>query len=318
MSNLMNTLSDARPREEDLEAMWPTQDRAALLERVQATDTSRSRQPRYVLWAGLVAAATTAFVVLPSAVDTPNAAAADLKSLALTAAAYDDTVLTEGTWLHEQTTTRQENDPSLGEEVLLLRDRETWTRWDGRVLLIERDPVEGWATYDVIDGIHDISDPNAPAFNDPGTFGDPTPRFSATLPDTADGLLAYLEGRVTGSDTHDEALFSALTGLATSHTLPPEVLAATYEALAQLDGVRTDDVRVEGQPAIEVTFTDEVSDSTETMVVDQTTGQVLSTRQESGQHTFTSTTNLSEVTATLPALVEAAFDIHDEGVRYPR
>lgn len=318
MSNLMNHLSEARPTENDLDGMWSSADRAALLTRIQATSmNNHSRRYRYGAALGLVAAATTAFVVLPPTVETPEAAAADLRALALTAAAYDGPVLAEGTWLHEVTTTRQENDPSLGNQAVLVRDRETWTRWDGRVLSTERDPVAGWATYDVIDNDRDISDPDAPAFNDPGTYQDPTPEFAATLPDTAEGLLAYLDGRVFGSSNHEEALYEALTGLATSHTLPPKVLAATYGALAQLDGVRTEEVRVEGRPAVEVTYTEAPTNSTETVVIDQRTGQTLSTRTDSNLRSYTSTTTLSEIVTALPRTVANAFETYAEGVRYP-
>ena len=201
--------------------------------------------------------------------------------------------------------------------ALIRRERETWTRWDGRTLLVEHDPAAGWTTYDVIDGDHAISDPDAPGFDDPGSYQDPTPAFAATLPDTADGLRDYLDARVFGSSSHDEALFEALTGLATSHTLPPATLAATFEALADVDGVTTDDVRVEGRDAVEVGFDDTVSDSTETLVVDRATGQVLSTHDgaEGWRHSDAVTT-LSEVVPVVPARVLRLFDRHDEGVRY--
>jgi len=78
------------------------------------------------------------------------------------------------------------------------------------------------------------------------TCREPTPAFAQTLPDDAEGLRAYLDPKVFGSSSHSEALFEALTSLATSHTLPPPTLAAAYEALADIDNVRTSDVHIDG------------------------------------------------------------------------
>lgn len=318
MTDLLNRLSVARPTDTELEAMWSVPDRAALVRRIDAAGAVRSARYRTAAALGLAAAAVTAFSVIPVAVDTPEAAAADLRALALTAASYDGPVLQEGAWLHERSETLQRNSPTRqgGDGGVYDRERETWTRWDGRVLLVEYSPSAGWTSYDVIDGAHAISDIDAPAFDDPASFQDPTPRFAATLPDTTEGLLSYLDERVFGSSSHDEALYHALIDLATSHTLPPATLAATFGALAEIDGVRTDDVRVQGESAVEVSFAEDASGSVDTMVVDAATGQVLSMREESANSTFTSTTTLSEVVPAIPSAVVDAFGTHREGVRY--
>ncbi len=316
MTDLLNRLSTARPSETELQAMWPETRRQALLDRIEEAHDARPSRHRYGTAIGLVAAAATAFLVIPAAVDTPSAAATDLRSLALSAASYEGSVLEQGTWLHEQSTSVQRDSRTLSDGAVFERERETWTRWDGRTLLIERDPSAGWTSYDVIDGSRAISDAEAPAFDDPASYQDPTPQFAAALPDTAEGLLSYLDGRVFGSSSHEEAMYSALVGLATSHTLPPDTLAATYEALATVEGVTTDDVRVEGQPAVEVGFSDDVSGSVETMTVDAATGQVLAVQSDSSQSSYTSTTTLSQVVPEIPAAVVDAFSEHDEGIRY--
>lgn len=318
MTDLLTRLHDARPGPDELEHLWPEAQSARLLDQILAGEAERRHRHRRRAGIALVAAATTAVLVLPTGVDTPSASAADLRALALSAAAYDGPVLAEGSWLHVRTTSLQRNSATLRprEVPTIDAERETWTRWDGRQLVIEQRPSAGWTTYDVIDGSADISDVDAPPVGGRASYQDPTPEFAASLPDSADGLLAYLDGRVFGSSSHDEALYSALTGLATSHTLPPRTLAATFEALAQVDGVRTEDVRGEGGPAVEIGFEDRVTSSSETIVVDRVTGQALAVRQRSRLGDYTSTTTLSQVVPAVPTDVLAAFDTYEEGVRY--
>ncbi len=210
MTDLLSRLHAARPTESELESLWSDDDRAALLVRIETADPARPSRYRYAAAVGIVAAATTALLVVPATVDPPSAAAADLRALARTAASYGGPVLQEGTWLHQRATSVQRNSSTLGDGAVYSRERETWTRWDGRTLLVESDPTAGWTTYDVIDGSHAITDLEAPAFHDRASYQDPTPQFAATLPRTAEGLLAYLDGRVFGSSSHDEALYSAL------------------------------------------------------------------------------------------------------------
>ncbi|QIG41583.1 hypothetical protein G5V58_01280 [Nocardioides anomalus] len=300
MTDLLTRLADARPTDAELDRMWAPADRAALLGRVRAP---RPRRARRAALLG-VAAAAVAGLAVPTLLPTGDATAADLHLLARSAASYDGTVLQEGTWLHERSRSVQRNEPSTGEVPVLDTVRETWTSWDGRLLLVERRPSAGWTSYDVLDD------------DAPPSLADPTPEFAASLPDDADDLLAYLDPRVSGSSSHDEALFEALRTLMTSHTLPPRTLAAAYEALAEVDGVHTADARAGDRPTVEITFDDAVSSSTETIVVDRATGQVLSTHLRSDQRDYSSTTLLSEVVSEVPAAVRAAFRSHEEGVRY--
>jgi len=285
-------LSPARPTQVELDHMW--------------SSASGRRPRRFRRTAPLVvaaAAAAVAVVTIP-ALDSGDAVAADLRDLSRAAVSYDGPVLGEGSWLHERSESLQRNDAKLSDGAVLDTHRETWTRWDGQVLLIERRPSEGWTTYDVFDD------------DFPASYQEPTPAFAQTLPDDAEGLRAYLDSKVFGSSSHSEALFEALTGLATSHTLPPPTLAAAYEALADIDNVRTSDVQIDGRPAVEVTYEEELTSSTDSITVDRATGQVLSTSLHSLQSTYTSTTVLSEVVDTVPEDVLKAFKDHEEDVRY--
>jgi hypothetical protein len=80
--------------------------------------------------------------------------------------------------------------------------------------------------------------------------------------------------------------------------------------------VRTADIEVDGRPAIEITYEEESTSSTNSITADRATGQVLLASQQSLQSTYTSTTTLSEIVGTVPAAVLKAFREHDEGIRY--
>ena len=252
----------------------------------------------------MVAAAVAGLaLVVPPALDGGDASAADLRELARAAVRYDGPVLAEGTWLHERSTSVQRNSSLFSDGAVYDNERETWTSWDGTVYLVEHRPSAGWTSYDVLDEKFEPS------------IGDPTPAFSATLPDEAEALRDYLDDHVSGSNSHDEALFDAVRTLTTSHTLPPRTLAAALEVLAEIDGVSTDDVEVDGRAAVEATFTQHYLDAlgTSTIVLDRATGQALSSEESNPGSTYRSTTTLSEVVDAIPAEVLAAFTTHGDG-----
>ena len=300
MSDLMTRLVEARPTDADLERMWPSHDRAALLDALQVARRPRRARRAVVLVAAAVAGLA---LVVPPALDGGDASAADLRELARAAVRYDGPVLTEGSWLHERSTSVQRNSSLLSDGAVYDNERETWTSWDGTVYLVEKRPSAGWTSYDVLDERFEPS------------ISDPTPAFSATLPDEPEALRAYLDDRVRGSSSHEEAVFEAVRTLATSHTLPPRTLAAALEVLADIDGVSTDDVEVGGRPAVEATFTQHYLDAlgTSTIVLDQATGQVLSSEESNPQSTYRSTTTSSEVVDAIPADVLAAFAAYGDG-----
>lgn len=309
------TVAQLRPPMPTLDLEWSTQTLNAITERSTKRPTqievdsmqspASARRPRGVRRAALLmaAAASAAIVVVP-VLDSGDAVAADLHELSAAAVTYDSPALVRGTWLHERSESLQRNDENVSDGAVLDTQRETWTNWEGQVLLIEKRPSRGWTSYDVLDEQF------------PASYQDPTPAFADTLPSDAAGLRAYLDPKVFGSSSHAEALFEALTGLATSHTLPPATLAGAYEALADIDNVNTSDVQINGRPAIEITFDEHRTTSSDSITVDRATGQVISATQQSLQSTYTSTTTLSEVVDTVPPAVLNAFDVHEEGVRY--
>ena len=311
-------LAQLRPLTPDLDLAWSATTLAAITEPADPRPTQReldlaasplgghrpgSRLRRPVL---LVAAAAVAASIVGSSTyfGADDAVAADLRDLSAAALNYDDPVVEQGSWLHERSESLQRNDPHLNDGAVLDTHRETWTGWDGRILLIEQRPSQGWTTYDVLDD------------NTTGSYQDPTPAFAQTLPEDAADLRGYLDPLVFGSSSHPEALFEALTSLVSSHTLPPTTLAAAYEALADVEHVQTSDVEVNGRPAIEITYTENSTSSTESITVDRATGQSLSTSQRSLQSTYTSTTTLSEVVDSVPADVRATFKDRELDVRY--
>jgi len=308
-------LAQLRPPTPDLDPEWSAQTLTAItgwiaarptqLELDQMQSPASARRPRRARRAALLlaAAASVAVVAIP-VLDSDDAVAADLRDLSQAAVTYDSPALGQGTWLHERSESLQRNDATLSDGAVLDTQRETWTTWDGQILLIERRPSQGWTTYNVLDD------------QTPASYQEPTPAFAQTLPNDAEGLRAYLDPKVFGSSSHSEALFEALTGLATSHTLPPATLAAAYEALADIDHVNTSDVQIDGRPAIEITYEEDLTSSSDSITVDRATGQVLSATQQSLQSTYTSTTTLSEVVDTVPETVLNAFEEHEEDVRY--
>ncbi len=289
-------LAQLRPPTPDLDPEWSAQTLSAITDRTAARPTqieldhmgssASGRRPRRVRRAALLvaAAATAAVAVVAIPVfDSGDAVAADLRDLSRAAVTYDGPVLGEGTWLHERSESLQRNDANVSDGAVLDTQRETWTRWNGQVLLIQRRRSEGWTTYNVF------------ADQTPASYREPTPAFAQTLPDDAEGLRAYLDSKVFGSSSHSEALF---------------------EALADIDHVSTSDVQIDGRPALEVTYEEELTSSTDSITVDRATGQVLSTSFQSLQSTYTSTTTLSEVVDTVPEDVLKAFQEHEEDVRY--
>jgi hypothetical protein len=300
MTDLLNRLTEARPTDTELDAMWSPHDRDARLHAVLATHLARRvRRTRMALAAAVVA--IVAFV--PPLLNSGNASAADLHALAQSAVRYHGPVLSEGAWLHVKATSLQRNAPTVHGAAVYANELESWTSWDGRELLIDHETSAGWTEYEMIDD------------HVAASYQDPTPEFSATLPDTAQGLLDYLNPRVYGSSSHSEALYEALIQLAGSHTLPPRTLAAAFEALAHIDNVATDRVDVNGRAGIEVSYDEALTSSTDTVVFDLATGQALSTHNHSRQSDFVSTTTLSEVVTAVPAAERAAFRAHKHNVR---
>ncbi|WP_244929022.1 hypothetical protein [Nocardioides sp. W7] len=306
MTDLMNRLTHARPTDADLRAAWPDEERAILLDEIDARAASAGRRPRRrVVW--LAAAAVTAVAVVPTVVDGGDAEArAEILRLASVASSAEGLAFTPGTYLHVKTESVQENSRLLSDGRTLDTNREAWVRWDGTTWAIDTRPSVGWTEYHYF-----------PASTEDSSFGSPTPEFVAQLPDGPAELREYLDATVSGSNSHDEALFVAVTDLAHSHLLDPAALAVALEAIADVDGVATEDVEVDGREAVEISFRRFHLDllGVDSFTIDKENAQVLRMGSSSPEGTYTSTTTLVERVAEIPTEVLATYDRYGNGSR---
>ncbi|MXG89187.1 CU044_5270 family protein [Nocardioides flavescens] len=303
--DLLDRLADHRPTDAALDRLWSPERRAALRERLTEPRPVVRRRPRRVLLAA--AAALVVAVPVVHEVVAPDAAQAraDLTALAATAAADDGPVLAPGQYLHVRTHSEQHNRwPREGGETYI-NDRDAWIGWDGSYTAVETRP-----TRDEIAEWFRNEDTGKPSIHDP------TPAFAATLPTDAEAFRAYLEPRVSGSNSHEEALYSAVTSLIRSQYLPPDTLAAALGALADVDGVRTEDVTVEGREAVRISYDRFVVSwvSEDSVTVDRATAQPLRDENRSLQGSYRSDVLEREVVDALPAEVTAVFAAHPDGV----
>lgn len=299
MTDLLTRLSEARPIDADLRERWSPEEQAQLLDRIQAQGT-RSRRParRPVLL--LAAAAVTAIALIPTVTSGGDAHAREgLLQLAAVASATDGIPLSPGTYLHVKTESVQSNNRVFGDGESYDTDRESWVRWDGAQWAVDTRPSEGWTEYQYF----------PPRTTDVG-FGTPTPEFVAGLPDRPAELREYLDATVSGSNSHNEALFVAVTDLAASHLLDPATFAVALEVLADVDGVQTEDVSVEGRDAVEISYRRFHLDlvGVHSLTIDKATAQVLEVSSSSPGGTDTSTTTLLDAVDSIPSDVLEAVE----------
>lgn len=305
MPSLMHQLQAARPTAAELDTMWPEEQRSQALARVlEATSRPRRRRRRMALTA---AASIAALGVVPNVLDSGEAAAeADLEALAAAALAQKGPVLDEGTFLHVRTEAMQRNSRIFGDGERLDTHVENWVRWDGTTWSIHTRPSAGWREHHIFRHTHE-----------PPSLSNVTPEFAASLPDEPAALAAYLHSHVSGSSSHEEAVFEAVSELARSHFLPPETLAAALQVLAEVDGVETKDVTVDGRPAVEITYTQYwgLLMGREWITVDRATARVVSEGEADPGGTYESTTTLVEEVIEIPPDVREAFRSAEPGAR---
>jgi hypothetical protein len=140
---------------------------------------------------------------------------------------------------------------------------------------------------------------------------------AAELPEDAADLRVYLDRTVSGSNSHGEAIFVAITDWVQSNLLPPTTLAAALEVLADVDGVETKDLTVRGREAVEVSFHRFWLDfvATESMIIDRETARTISEHDSDPGGTYELDTMLVEVVDSVPVEVSEAFREHGRGVR---
>lgn len=139
-------------------------------------------------------------------------------------------------FLHVKTEALQQNSGIFGDGKTLDTNRESWIRWDGKTWAIDSRPSAGWREYQLF-----------PRAAEP-YLNNPTPESAAALPDDPDAVRTYLDEHVSGSNSHEEAIFVAVCDLTRSQFLPPETLAAALRVLADVDGIETKDVTFHGRP----------------------------------------------------------------------
>jgi hypothetical protein len=179
-------------------------------------------------------------------------------------------------------------------------------RWDGKRWCIATRPSAGWREYQIFPPPTDVF------------FSSPTPEFAASLPDEPEALGAYLHEHVSGSNSHDEAMFVAVSDLARSDYLPPATLAAALEVLADVDGVRTEDVTVAGRDAVEVSyrrfFVSMLSE--DSVIFDRATGRILAEHDSNPGGSYDLVVTGTDVVTEVPAAVLDHFRTQGEGRVY--
>lgn len=307
--DLIQSLSVARPTDADLTSEWPAEERAALWTRISqdgAREGAGGHPARRTAW--LVAAAVLiGSAAVPTVISSGQASArGDLLQLALVAAEADAPVIAPGTYLHVKTESLQKNSELFGDGQRFETDREQWIRWDGPRWAIDTRPSAGWSEY------HRFGRPVRVG------FGDPTPEFVAGLPDHPSALRGYLDDTVSGSNSHEQALFVAIRDLAHSRMLDPATLGVALEVLADVDGVDTRDVVVDGRDAVEVNY-DLLFDigllGRQSFTIDRRTAQVLRVADSDPGGTYESQTTLVEVVDTIPDDVMAQYERYENGTR---
>ena len=300
MSTPERVVDDLRPAHEPLDAEWSADTLAAIM--AQPVRPKRRRR-RLAVAAGLIGV-----VAVPVMLNGGSASArAELLSLAVVAAQADGPVITPGTYLHVRTESLQVNSSILGDGKRLDTDRESWTRWDGEIWAVDTRPSAGWTEHHRFP--HDPDDIG---------FGSPSPEFVASLPDTPDALRRYLDRTVSGSNSHEEALFVAISDLAYSRMMGPRTFATALQVLADVRGVSTDDVEVDGRPAVEVHY-DRFFGlgfiSRSSFTVDRETAQLLRFSDTSATSSYTSRTTTVDVVDEVPPGVVADLERYGNGSR---
>lgn len=298
MTDLMNRLTHARPTDAALAAAWPTEEQDALLARIHAAEEPvRGRRPP--AWLVAAAAVVVVGVAVPVVGGGDASARGDLLELAAVAASSDGALIAPGTFLHVKQASLQENSRFFDGGSTYEVRREAWIAWDGTEWAVDTYPRRGAREY------HHFEVEEA-------SFGTPTPEFVSSLPDEAGDFRRYLDEHVSGSSSHDEALFTAVTDMAWSHMLTPDRFAVALEAIADIDGLRTEDVTVEGRAAVEVSFRPWKFGvlGAESFTIDKENAQVLRTETTNPSLMYRSTTTLLEVVDEIPVEARALFEAY--------
>ncbi|WP_295696564.1 CU044_5270 family protein [Lapillicoccus sp.] len=299
--DIVDQLRTLRPDADQLERLWPAEERAQLAQRIRDDEgvrlvrrrihPPRSRRSRFVACSALVAAAVAAGVVVPvllphgSPGAASPAAAEALHRLARVATSSATDAAGPGQFVHSVTqelrTGVQEGNEASGGPMTY----EQWTAHDGRFW--RRDTSAG-VVNEILFFPADQSSVS----------------YVVSLPTDPDELNRFLRKNVSGSNSTDEAVFVAIGDLLRDHNASARLRAAMMSVLARTDhvslGSATDDTR--GRPATEFDFVD---DSNRPGVVaslffDPKTAELIDERTTSPQSTGTMSVLVSDVVSAVP------------------
>ena len=240
MSTILDRLQSARPGDATLRELFtdPQAARADMLRRAAAAAPAPRRRRRRV--AALAVASLGTVVTAPMLV---GPAQADLSAVAQSAAEQPGVVLEPGQWLRTSSRSDQQNGLLDGDarDDRYINERIGWMSWRGE-FIAEDTRVRGRVS---------LSRFRVP--REPG-YETPTPAFIASLPTSPTKLREHLDATVSGSNSHEEAVYVALTGLLRSGLLPSERLGAVLTVLDSLPGTSAEEVQQDGRDVVRLTY----------------------------------------------------------------
>lgn len=298
---LVGRVAAGRPTDDALTQNWPEEDRDALLARVLDEARPRPSRRRSAWLVAAAAAVVGALALVPPVGGGGDASArSTILRLAAVAADADLPVIAPGTYLHVKISTVQHNGPELDEpEPTYYVDHESWTAWDGAKWTISTYPTRRYREY------HQLPAPD-------GTLREPTAEFVASLPDDPQAFRQLLDPNVSGSSSHEEALFEAVSNLVRSRLLTPAKLSVALESIADLEQIDVEYVQVDDREAVQISF-HENSDTQDSFTIDSRTAHLVETAFVGPQVDYISTTTVQEPVDAVPTGVLAAIERHGDG-----
>ena len=236
MTDPLVLIRELRPDDATVDGFCPPADRAALLDDILATPR-RTRRPLLIGIAGVAAASAAVLTIAlvqpdrapvagsPTALPPARLAAVTLAlhHLAGVAAARPADTGTGRYW-HLRIREQQTGPEGQADSVTTL---ESWTDATGRiwrhdVLTVQGSPPEE-NYYEFSRGDDHVSYPS--------------PEYLATLPTEPSALYDFLDDHVSGSSSHEEAIFVAVGDMLRGGFAPPELRSAAIQVLTRLPHV---------------------------------------------------------------------------------
>lgn len=294
-TDLFDALVSARPTPTELDRAFPTERRAAVLTTaMHAGSSQRGHRVSWHRWLAVAAAGLLlgAGFIVRDVVSGDSAARADaLAMVAQTAGRSTDLTIIEGTFLAQTAT---ENPGGASEEEYgsdrYPRVMHSWTAADGRIWRCDVRP-SGMTEY----------------FAFPAPPAEQSPAAIAGLPTDPNKLKAQISSRVSGSNSHDEAIFVGLRDILTQASTPPAVQQAAVSALSTLNGVTVEHATApSGRDLLEVRFFDRAvrGPEAQSMWFDESQGRVVETsssNRDTGKITFATVYGPGQLVAAVPS-----------------